>query len=228
MHASSCVPNAGSGRFASAQSARWQVLGGDLLRLLQRLLDRLQERALDQPDPRLDVRERLQVARRAAHRGLDRDAGVGVLAQSRAERLERRRADRAVLHVDLDQHAHVGRRLQQLVQVTGADRGVQADAELGELDRHRGARRVLRDGADGVDVGLDRGRGLRQVVDGLAEQVEADVDPLGPQLAGDGDRLLQRGAGDEAADEPARQPAGAHQLLETLVRGCDEEQTLDH
>ena len=188
MHASSCVPNAGSGRFASAQSARWQYWA-------------------------------------VISFGSCSAFSIG---SRNAPLTSRIRGLTSVNHVDLDQHAHVGRRLQQLVQVTGADRGVQADAELGELDRHRGARRVLRDGADGVDVALDRGRGLRQVVDGLAEQVEADVDPLGPQLAGDGDRLMQRGAGDEADDEHVRQMAGAHQLLEPLVRGCDEEQTLDH
>ena len=39
MHASSCVPNAGSGRFANAQSARYRYCAVISVRLLQRLLD---------------------------------------------------------------------------------------------------------------------------------------------------------------------------------------------
>ena len=204
------------------------VLGGDLLRLLQRLLDGSRNAPLT-----------------SRMRGLtsvndSRSCGVRRIAAWIATRVpgarrERRGTPRARPAPPScapcrprprtpTSAAACSRSSRWPAQTAGSTR----DAELRQLDRHRRPQAVLGDGANGLDVGLGRDRGLGQVVDGLAQQVQADVDVLGLQLAGDGDGVGQRGAGDESADQPSRQPAGAHQLLESLVGRCDEEESLDH
>ena len=192
MHASSCVPNAGSGRFASAQSVEVAVLGGDLLRLLQRLLAGLQERALDQPDAWLDVGERLRSfgVRRIAAWIATRVSGCSARAARNASSVGR--ADRAVLHVDLDPHADlVARPRSRSSRWPAQTGGVQPDAELGQLHRHRRAQAVLGDGAARPRCRPWCAiRGLGQVLHGLAQQVQADVDVLGLQLPRDRDGLL--------------------------------------
>ena len=158
----------------------------------------------------------------------DRCRGVGDRREAGAERVERGRPDGTVLHVDLDRHADLRRLLEQVVQVARAHRGIAPDAQLGELDRHRGAGNVLGDRLHRLDVGGGRRLGLPQVLDRLAQQVQADVDALRVEFLRDRDGLVQGGAGHEATDQITGAGVRADGPLQAPVRRRREEKLLDH